>query len=460
MRDAETYNNASHTEELLIQLQKLTDTNDSQIIDTDGLSQFFAKLEPLDIVRLLESFPDKTRQLLWPFIPQDLIGEVLAEVNESIRADFVEDLSVSEIKAIVQGLDAQEIAEVLDVTDDLVKSGVYDSLDEDIRAQVEVIHAYESDMVGRYMDPETVNVKQGVSLEAVQRYIRIHRLLDDESQEIMITDKDKHLLGTLTLIDLVKQSQDALVEEHMYEPFTLKDDMKVAEAAALLRAKELSFAPVIDMDGLLVGQLNAADVLEITQDDSDLTLKHMAGVSDEEEVFTPVMRSAKSRGVWLGINLLTAFLAAAVIGQFEAVLDQIVALAILMPVVASMGGIAGSQTLTVVIRGLALGQIAGKNKSWLYNKELWVGTSNGLIWALVVGLIAQLWFDEILITLVITMAIFINMSVANLAGVFIPLLLKKLRIDPALSGAVILTTVTDIVGFLSFLGLATLIILR
>ncbi|HCL24117.1 MAG TPA: magnesium transporter, partial [Halomonas sp.] len=204
---------------------------------------------------------------------------------------------------------------------------------------------------------------------------------------------------------------------------------------------------------------NAADVLEITQDDADMTLKHMSGVSDEEEVFTPILRSAKSRGVWLGINLLTAFLAAFVIGQFEAVLDQIVALAILMPVVASMGGIAGSQTLTVVIRGLALGQIAGNNKQWLYNKELWVGMLNGLVWALVVGGISYLWFSDPLITLVITLAIFINMSLANMSGVLIPLVLKRLQIDPALSGAVILTTVTDVVGFLSFLGLATLIIL-
>ena len=351
------------------------------------------------------------------------------------------------------------MAEVLDVADEEIKTTVYASLDQEIRAQVENLHSYEDDVVGRYMDPETVNVKQGVSLEAVQRYIRIHQLLDDESQQIMITDKDKRLLGTLTLIDLVKQPQESVVDEYMAAPFTLNDQMKVSEAAALLRSKELPFVPVCDSDGLLVGQLNAADVLEITQDDADMTLKHMSGVSDEEEVFTPILRSAKSRGIWLGINLLTAFLAAFVIGQFEEVLDQIVALAILMPVVASMGGIAGSQTLTVVIRGLALGQLAGNNKQWLYNKELWVGMSNGLVWALVVGGISYLWFGDPLITLVITLAIFVNMSLANLSGVLIPLVLKRLQIDPALSGAVILTTVTNVVGFMSFLGLATLIIL-
>lgn len=451
MRDDEKYTNS---EEQLLHLQNLLDDP-----DTTALKAYFSELDILDIARTLESFPAKTRDFLWEYVPDDFIGEVLAEVDEDIRADYIEDLSASDVEEIVKGLDAQEVAEVLDVADEAIKTSVYASLEQEIRAQVENLHAYEDDVVGRYMDPETVNVKQGVSLEAVQRYIRIHHLLDDESQQIMITDKDKRLLGTLTLIDLIKQPQDAMVDDYMDDFFTLNDQMKVSDAAALLRSKELHFVPVCDSDGLLVGQLNAADVLEITQDDADMTLKHMSGVSNEEEVFTPVLRSAKSRGIWLGINLLTAFLAAFVIGQFEAALDQIVALAILMPVVASMGGIAGSQTLTVVIRGLALGQLAGNNVRWLYNKEMWVGMSNGLVWALVVGLISHLWFGDAMITLVITLAIFINMSLANLSGVLIPMVLKKLQIDPALSGAVILTTVTDVVGFLSFLGLATLIIL-
>ena len=405
MRDEEKYTN---TEEQLLYLQKLLDEE-----DTAALKELFTELDILAIARTLESFPAKTRDLLWDYIPDDVLGEVLAEVDEGIRADYIEDLSASDVEQIVRGLDAQEVAEVLDVADEEIKTTVYASLDQEIRAQVENLHAYEDDVVGRYMDPETVNVKQGVSLEAVQRYIRIHHLLDDESQQIMITDKDKRLLGTLSLIDLIKQPQEAVVDDFMDDLFTLNDQMKVSDAAALLRSKELHFVPVCDSDGLLVGQLNAADVLEITQDDADMTLKHMSGVSDEEEVFTPIARSAKSRGIWLGINLLTAFLAAFVIGQFEAVLDQIVALAILMPVVASMGGIAGSQTLTVVIRGLALGQLAGNNKRWLYNKELWVGMSNGLVWALVVGGISYLWFSDPLITLVITLAIFINMSLAT-----------------------------------------------
>lgn len=331
MRDDEKYTN---TEEQLLYLQNLLDDP-----DTTALKAYFTELDTLDIARTLESFPAKTRDFLWEFIPEELVGAVLSEVDEDIRADYIEDLSASEVEQIVKGLDAQDVAEVLEVADEAIKTSVYDSLDQDIRAQVENLYAYEEDVVGRYMDPETVNVKQGVSLEAVQRYIRIHHLLDDESQQVMITDKDKRLLGTLSLIDLIKQPQDAVVDNYMDDPFTLNDQMKVSDAAVLLRSKELPFVPVCDSDGLLVGQLNAADVLEITQDDTDMTLKHLSGVSNEEEVFTPVLRSAKSRGIWLGINLLTAFLAAFVIGQFEAALDQIVALAILMPVVASMGGL-------------------------------------------------------------------------------------------------------------------------
>lgn len=445
----------SSAEEQLVYLQALIEAEDHS-----GLYRALADKESADLARWLESFPANQRHQIWLAVPDSQLGEVLAEVAEDIRTEYMTDMSVADVTEIVKGLDAQEVAEVLDVVEDHLKTEVYESLDEIIRSQVEVLQAYDEATVGRYMDPETVNVKQGVTLEAVQRFVRIHKLLDEESQEIMVTDKDKRLLGTITLIDLVKQNQDSLVDEFMYKAFTLNDNMKVNDAASVLRARELYFAPVTNAEGVLVGQLNIADILEITQDDSDMTLKHMSGVSDEEELFSPILQSAKSRGIWLGINLATAFLAAAVIGQFEAVLEQVVALAVLMPVVASMGGIAGSQTLTVVIRGMALGQIAGNNKVWLFNKELWVGLTNGFIWALVVGLVAHLWFGDPKISLVISIAILVNMTLANLAGIAIPLVLKKLKIDPALSGAVILTTVTDVAGFLSFLGLATLIILH
>jgi magnesium transporter len=369
------------------------------------------------------------------------------------------EMKFEEVSELTKDLDAQDIAEILDTVHDTVKEAVIGNLDYSTREQVQALHAYEDNAVGRYMDPETVNIKEDVTLQMVQRLIRTKGLLDNETQEVMVTDKQNRLVGSLSLVDLVKQNQNALVSEFMHHPISLLDEMSIHDAATILRSKGLHFAPVVNECDLLVGQLNIDDIMEITREDTDNTLMSMSGVSETDELFAPIMSSAKSRGIWLGINLATAFLAAYVIGQFEAVLAQVVALAVLMPVVASMGGIAGSQTLTIVIRGLAMGQIGGNNRWWLFNKEIWVGAMNGLVWALVVGLVTQLWFEDLMISTVITLAILINMTIANMAGIAVPLVLKNMNIDPALSGAVILTTVTDVVGFMSFLGLATLLIL-
>ncbi|WP_300497778.1 magnesium transporter, partial [uncultured Methylophaga sp.] len=236
------------------------------------------------------------------------------------------------------------------------------------------------------------------------------------------------------------------------------DTMPIRDAAALIRAEDFRFAPVVTSEGTLVGQLNAEDILSIVRDDADSTLKHLSGVSDDEELFAPILRSAKSRSFWLGINLLTAFLAAWVIGLFDTTIEKLVALAVLMPIVASMGGIAGSQTLTLVIRSMALGQLNDKNQRWLLRKEFLVGMANGVIWAIAIAFVTYLWFGNFLLGIMIGAAIIVNMTCAALAGVIIPLGLKRIGIDPALSGSVLLTTVTDVVGFMAFLGFATLFI--
>ncbi|BBP43972.1 magnesium transporter [Thiosulfativibrio zosterae] len=445
----------STSEDKLLQLQALVSAENSEAV-----CAFFEDKSDTEIALLLESFPPNDRELIWQCVPEAIKGEVLAEVSEDIREDLMSEMAAEEVSELAKDLDAQDIAELLDTVEDDVKDAVIEQLDDSTREQVEALQAYGDDTVGRYMNPETVNVKVDVTLETVQRYIRILHLLDDHSQEIMVTDKENRLVGTLSLVDLVKNNQEALVSDFMYNSFSLLDEMDVHEAAMILRSKDLHFAPVVNECGILVGQLNIENILEITRDDSEATMMNMSGVSEDEELFAPIMRSAQSRGIWLGINLATAFLAAYVIGQFEAVLSQVVALAVLMPVVASMGGIAGSQTLTVIIRGLAMGQVGGNNRWWLFNKELWVGAMNGLLWAIVVGVIAQWWFEDTMISLVIALAILINMTVANIAGIAVPLVLKEMKIDPALSGAVILTTVTDVVGFMSFLGLATLLILK
>ncbi len=442
-------------EEKLIYLQELVANN-----HTDEMAQFLAKQSEYEIANLIESFPSEHRDLIWSQVPESLKGEVLSEIDEEVRLHIAQNMTSQEVSALTEDLDSQEIAEILESVDDTVRTQVMATLDEDVQSNIITLHQYEADQVGSYMDPETIQIQGNMPLVDIQTLLRSEEdLLDDETQELLVVDENKQLLGLLSLVDLIKYPQTSLAHQWADTAVTVNDEMDIHDASALFRAEDIHYAPVINEQGELVGQLNAEDIMEIIQDDVDSTMKRIANVSEDEELFAPIVRSAKSRSFWLGINLLTALAAAFVIGRFEAVLEQVVALAVLMPVVASMGGIAGSQTLTVIIRGLAMGQIGGRNRLWLVNKETWVGAINGIIWAVVVAFIAQVWFHDSAISLIIGLAIAINMTVANVAGISIPLLLKQMHIDPALSASVILTTVTDIVGFLTFLGLASLIIL-
>ncbi|MES1965302.1 magnesium transporter [Psychrobacter sp. AH5] len=425
-----------------------------------AISEFLAKQSEYEIANLLESFPTPDRKMIWAQVPEDIRGEVLAELEVDTRQPLLENVSSQEISLLTQDLDAQDISEILETVTETVRSSVMATLDEEVRVQVNKLDTYEDWEVGSYMDPDIIQVHDDVTLAEVQAWLRAEEdLLDDQSQELLVVDQSQQLLGLLSLVDLIKHDQQAMVANFIDNAITINDRLDITDAAAIFRSEDIRFAPVINSHGELVGQLNGEDIMEIIQDDVDSTMRNLAGVSQDDELFAPILDSAKSRSIWLGINLGTALLAAAVIGQFEAVLAKVVALAILMPVVASMGGIAGSQTLTVVIRGMAMGQIGGSNRVWLLNKELWVGAINGMIWAIIMAGIAQLWFHDVKISAVIGCAIAINMTAANVSGISIPLILKRMNIDPALSASVILTTVTDIVGFMSFLGLASILIL-
>lgn len=425
-----------------------------------GITEFLAKQSEYEIANLLESFPKQDRQLIWAQVPELLKGEVLAELEFDTRQLLMENISSKQISLFTQDLDAQDISEILETVTETVRTSVMATLDEDIRLQVNQLDTYMDWEVGSYMDPDIIQIHDDISLAQVQQWLRDHiELLDDQSQELLVVDQSQQLLGLLSLVDLIKHDQSALVANFIDNAITINDRLDIQEAAAIFRSEDIRFAPVINSHGELVGQLNGEDIMEIIQDDVDSTMRNLAGVSQDDELFAPILTSAKSRSIWLGINLCTALLAAAVIGQFEAVLAKVVALAILMPVVASMGGIAGSQTLTIVIRGMAMGQIGGSNRLWLFNKELWVGAINGIIWAIIMAIVAQMWFQDAKISAVIGCAIAINMTAANVSGITIPLMLKNMNIDPALSASVILTTVTDIVGFMSFLGLASVLLL-
>ena len=310
------------------------------------------------------------------------------------------------------------------------------------------------------MAAEAVSVRADVDLETVLRYLRFRESLPDHTAGLMVVDREGHFLGELPLSMLLTCQPDILVSEVMDpDAERIRPEVEQRELAMLFRDHDLVSVAVVDEDDKLIGRVTIDEIVDVIQDEADRQILGAAGLDAEEDMFAPVIPSARRRAVWLGINLGTAFLAAWVIGLFEATLDQVVALAVLMPIVASMGGIAGSQTLTLIIRGIALGHVSSSNSRWLAYKEVAISVLNGCIWALVVGLISYLWFHEILISGVLAAAMIITLLAAALSGVAIPLLMEKTGIDPALAGSVVLTTVTDVIGFMSFLGLATLFLL-
>lgn len=313
-----------------------------------AITEFLEKQSEYEIASLLESFPSQNRLLIWAQVPENIKGEVLAELEFDTRQPLLENVSSKEISLFTQDLDAQDISEILDTVTESVRTSVMATLDEDIRVQVNKLDTYEDWEVGSYMDPDLIQVRDDITLAEVQSWLRENAdLLDDESQELLVVDQNQQLLGLLSLADLIKHQQSTLVADLIHSAITVNDRIDIQDAASIFRSEDIRFAPVINSHGELVGQLNGEDIMEIIQDDVDSTMKNLAGVSQDEELFAPILTSAKSRSIWLGINLCTALLAAAVIGQFEAVLAKVVALAILMPVVASMGGIAGDRKSVV-----------------------------------------------------------------------------------------------------------------
>jgi len=428
--------------------------------DALALRKCLSELHPAEISQLIESVPASEREIIWQQLPEEIAGDVLAELGEVARTTLTQELTTEAVVAAVETLEIPELAEVIDELPEDLGDLILESLSREDRELVIEALAYPDEAIARLVNPDVVAVRADVTLEVVQRYLRRRQSLPDNTDGLMVIDREGVYLGKLSYSSLLTNEPSRLVHEVM-QAGADKVGMETPkeQVAALFERRDLVAVAVVDDAGRLVGMVTVDDVLDLVLKQADQRLLNMAGLNEDEDLFASVLPSSRRRAVWLGVNLLTAFLAAWVIGLFEETLEKIVALAVLMPVVASMGGIAGSQTLTLAIRGLALGQIGRANVHWLISKELGVGLLNGLLWALVVGLVAYVWFQEIGIGLVIAAAITLNLLVAALCGVAIPLLLDKLGMDPALSGAVILTTVTDVVGFLSFLGLATLYLL-
>jgi magnesium transporter len=434
----------------------------SNAIDSGSLKQVSRiinkGLSASDIAHLLESSPPKQRKIIWQLVNADLHGDVLQYLSEDVQSYFLSKLNPQELINATEDLDTDDLADILQNLPEQVIGEVLDSMDSQDRERVEEILGYPEDTAGGLMDTDTITIRADISIEVVLRYLRRHRALPDTTDSLLVVSRKDVLIGSLPITKLLVSNLGATVREVMdTNAITINVNMSDSEVATLFERQDLVTAPVVNDEGVLLGRITIDDVVDVIREGADHSLMSMAGLDEEEDTFAPVRITAKRRAVWLGINLITAFIASAVIGIFEDTIEQVVALAVLMPIVASMGGIAGSQTLTLVIRGMAVGQISSNNLKWLLNREFLVGVINGLIWAVVVSVCAMFWFNDPRIGAVIAAALMINLVVAAFAGTALPYFLKSRNIDPALAGGVILTTITDVVGFLSFLGLATIV---
>ncbi|MBN7771195.1 magnesium transporter [Marinobacter daepoensis] len=432
----------------------------SEALDSGALKQVArilnGGLSPSDIAHLLESSPPRQRTLLWNLVDKKYEGDVLQYLGDDIRSYFLSQLNAQELADILEDFESDDLADLLQQLPDTVIQEVLDTMDDQDRQRVEEVLSYPEDTAGGLMNTDTITVRPDISIDVVLRYLRRHRSLPPMTDSLIVVSRRDEFIGMLPITRMLVSNPAATVREVMDTdiepiPVTLFD----TKVATLFERYDLISAPVVDEDNKLLGRITIDDVVDVIREDADHSLMSMAGLDEDEDTFAPVWKTTKRRALWLGINVLTAFTSASVIGMFEETIQQVVALAVLMPIVASMGGIAGSQTLTLMIRGIALGQVSGDNVKWLLNREFIATAMNGVLFAMVVSGAAVAWFKDLTIGLVIALALVINLTLASVVGTLLPLVLKKLNIDPALAGGVILLTTTDVVGFLSFLGLAT-----
>lgn len=428
--------------------------------DTERVQRFCdEELAPVEIAHVIESSPSKVRELLWQYLDEEQQGEVLPHLNDELQQAYLSQMSAHEILETTQDLDSDDLADMLQQMSPQVSSEVLELMPPSARAEVEGLLAYAEDTAGGLMNTDVITVRADVTLETVLRYLRRHDI-PDHLDALWVVNRHFGYVGMLPIVKLLIHPPETTVREIMdSEVEGIKASEHEDKVARIFERHDLISAPVVNDDGILLGRITVDDVLDVIRENAEHAVMSMAGLDEEEDTFAPVVRASRSRAIWLGINMLTAFTAAFVMRQFEASIAQIVALAVLSPVVASMGGIAGSQTLTLMIRGMSTGHINRDNLPWLIGRELGVSGLNGLLWGGVIAAITLVWYADGALALVIAAAIGINLLVAVLAGATLPFLLKSLKIDPALSGSVILTTITDVVGFLTFLGLATLFLL-
>ncbi|MCK5877938.1 MAG: magnesium transporter [Candidatus Marithrix sp.] len=422
----------------------------------DEIKSLICELHQSEIADVLESLPAKQRAKLWQ-IKTIKPESILPHLNENVRIELMLTMPVAEITAAAENMAIDDAVDILQDLPDEIVENILQTMNWQHRQRLTQVLFYPENSAGGLMNIDVLMVHTKMTLKVVLQYLRGFKQLPERTDALMVVDDDNYYRGMLLLTDLLTSVPKLTVAQVMsseIEPISAH--LSAHEVAILFEQRDLLSAPVVDKQGLLIGRITIDDVVDVIRSEADHNLMGQAGLDEDSDMFAPTLVTTRERALWLGVNLATAFLAAYVIGLFEATLEKMVALAILMPIVASMGGIAGSQTLTIVIRGMALNQISDTNILWLLRKELAVGILNGIIWAIVVAIIAMLWFSNFELGIVIGCALLINLSLAALSGVIIPFILNRLSIDPALASGVTLTTITDIIGFGTLLGLATI----
>jgi magnesium transporter len=418
-------------------------------------------LVPSDVALLLESSPTKTRDELWELMDSDYHSDVIEELSEEVRNGIISKMMPAKVADALEEMDTDDLAETLSTLPDTVLHEILQSMDAQDRQRAEQALAYGEDTAGFIMNTDTMTLRADVSVDVVLRYIRLKGELPENTDTLYVVNRSDNLVGLVSVVKLLIADPEQGISEIMEEDAeAIPVNMPEREVASLFERYDWLSAPVIDEKNRLVGRITIDDVVDIIREDAEHSMMSMAGLDDEEDTFAPVWQSTRRRSLWLGVNLVTALMAAAVSDLFEATLSQLAVLAILNTIVPSMGGVAGNQTLTLVIRGMALGHVNQGNSRWLISKELAIGFLNGIIWAVLIASVIGLWKQDMQLGLIIAFAMMMNMVAAALSGATLPIIMKKLKIDPALAGSVILTTITDVVGIFAFLGTATLFLMN
>jgi magnesium transporter len=435
----------------------------SDVLVRQNLAELQHKLDELhsaDVAHILEALPLNDRLTVWQLVKAERDGDILLEVSDSVRETLIADMDDHEILAAAREMDPDELADLAAELPRGVVHGLMESLDAEQRERVRSALSYEEGQVGALMDFEMVTIREDVSLEVVLRYLRRLKELPGHTDKLFVVDYDGILKGVLPIKRLLVNDPEKQVAEIMAnDPVSFNPDEDAYDAAQAFERYDLISAPVVDNEGKLIGRLTIDEMVDLIREESEAEVLNMAGLREEEDIFASVWKSLRNRWAWLAVNLITAFIASRVIGLFEGSIEKLVALAALMPIVAGIGGNSGNQTITMIVRAMALDQLGPGNTKRLLRKELSVSLINGIIWGGVIGGVAWLLYDSWSLGLVMTGAMTLNLLLSALMGVLIPMTLTRLGRDPALGSSVMITAVTDSGGFFIFLGLASIFLI-